>query len=59
MGPDVREKVRSGEPLAVSWMKIPLVDLPLGATEDRVCGTMDMEKALTEGMTGSGEGGTR
>ena len=29
--------------------KIPMVDLPLGATEDRVCGTIDIEKALTEG----------
>ncbi|KAH0445917.1 hypothetical protein IEQ34_025249 [Dendrobium chrysotoxum] len=30
--------------------KIPLVDLPLGATEDRVCGTLDIEKALTQGI---------
>ena len=30
--------------------KIPLVDLPLGATEDRVCGTLDIEKALTQGV---------
>jgi len=27
-----------------------MVDLPLGATEDRVCGTIDIEKALTEGI---------
>lgn len=27
----------------------PMVDLPLGATEDRVCGTIDLEKALTSG----------
>lgn len=33
-------------------MKIPMVDLPLGATEDRVCGTIDIEKALTEGGCG-------
>ena len=26
------------------------VDLPLGATEDRVCGTIDIEKALSEGV---------
>jgi hypothetical protein len=26
---------------------INMVDLPLGATEDRVCGTIDIEKALT------------
>ena len=30
-------------------VKVPInmVDLPLGATEDRVCGTIDIEKALT------------
>lgn len=33
-----------------SFIKIPMVDLPLGATEDRVCGTIDIEKALTEGV---------
>mgnify|MGYP001194121060 CR=1 FL=1 len=27
-----------------------MVDLPLGATEDRVCGTIDIEKALTDGV---------
>lgn len=32
------------------YKKIPMVDLPLGATEDRVCGTIDIEKALTEGI---------
>lgn len=31
-------------------INVPMVDLPLGATEDRVCGTIDMEKALTEGV---------
>jgi magnesium chelatase subunit I len=31
-------------------IKIPMVELPLGATEDRVCGTIDIEKALTEGI---------
>ena len=28
---------------------VPFVDLPLGATEDRVVGTLDFEKALREG----------
>jgi magnesium chelatase subunit I len=28
---------------------VPVVDLPLGATEDRVCGTIDIEAALTKG----------
>ena len=26
-----------------------MIDLPLGATEDRVCGTIDIEKAISEG----------
>lgn len=29
---------------------VPIVDLPLGATEDRVCGTLDIERALVEGV---------
>ena len=29
---------------------VPVVDLPLGATEDRVCGTIDIEQALTSGV---------
>jgi len=36
--------------IQISKAKIPMVDLPLGATEDRVCGTIDIEKALTEGV---------
>jgi magnesium chelatase subunit I len=34
----------------VVFIKVPMIDLPLGATEDRVCGTIDIEKALTEGV---------
>lgn len=29
--------------------RAPMVDLPLGATEDRVCGALDIEKALVSG----------
>jgi magnesium chelatase subunit I len=36
--------------LSISKSKISMVDLPLGATEDRVCGTIDIEKALTKGV---------
>merc|ERR1719310_1600402 len=39
----------NSESLPVGAMKVPMVDLPLGATEDRVCGTIDIEKALTQG----------
>src|SRR5215212_9140371 len=28
---------------------VPIVELPLGATEDRVCGTIDIERALSAG----------
>ncbi|KAK4421182.1 Magnesium-chelatase subunit ChlI, chloroplastic [Sesamum alatum] len=49
-GPEVREKLMRGEELSVVFTKINMVDLPLGATEDRVCGTIDIEKALTEGV---------
>jgi len=36
--------------LPTAFKKVPMVDLPLGATEDRVCGTIDIEKALSEGV---------
>ncbi len=49
MSEEIRLKAQAGESLPVGSMKIPMVDLPLGATEDRVCGTIDIEKALTEG----------
>lgn len=49
-GPEVRDRVMKGEQLPVVSTKINMVDLPLGATEDRVCGTIDIEKALTEGV---------
>ena len=31
-------------------VRVPTVDLPLGATEDRVVGALDLERALTEGV---------
>ncbi len=36
----------TGEPAMVP---VPVVDLPLGATEDRVVGALDLERALTKG----------
>lgn len=50
MSEAVVSKLKNGETLEVDKKKIPMIDLPLGATEDRVCGTIDMEKALTEGV---------
>lgn len=34
----------------VEKIPVPVIDLPLGATEDRVCGTIDIEAALTQGV---------
>jgi magnesium chelatase subunit I len=31
-------------------MPVPVIDLPLGATEDRVVGALDLERALTQGV---------
>ena len=47
---DVREKIESGCDIQKSEKQVPMVDLPLGATEDRLCGTIDIEKALSEGV---------
>jgi magnesium chelatase subunit I len=41
---------KDSDSIETELIKIPMVDLPLGATEDRVCGTIDIEKALTEGV---------
>merc|ERR1711966_433765 len=50
MGNEVKTAIQNGETLETEFVKIPMGDLPLGATEDRVCGTIDIEKALTEGV---------
>nr|YP_009314870.1 Mg chelatase subunit e [Scinaia undulata]SCW23325.1 Mg chelatase subunit e [Scinaia undulata] len=42
--------IRNGELVNTASVNVPMVDLPLGATEDRVCGTIDIEKALNEGV---------
>ena len=39
-----------GKEFKTELINVPMIDLPLGATEDRVCGTIDIEKALTEGV---------
>ena len=36
-------------PLPIEMRPVPVVDLPLGATEDRVVGALDLERALTRG----------
>ena len=39
-----------GEKLVKERFRVPVVDLPLGATEDRVSGAINVERALTEGV---------
>jgi magnesium chelatase subunit I len=50
MSDAVKAALASQQPLTVTKKKVQMVDLPLGATEDRVCGTIDIEKALAEGV---------
>lgn len=50
MSEEIREKLKNDQKIETTKKKISMVDLPLGATEDRVCGTIDLEKALTEGV---------
>lgn len=50
MSETVKTAVENKQELPVAFKKVPMIDLPLGATEDRVCGTIDIEKALTEGV---------
>lgn len=50
MSDEVRQKAVAGAEIPIELKKVQMVDLPLGATEDRVCGTIDIEKALSEGV---------
>nr|YP_009391991.1 Mg chelatase subunit e [Periphykon beckeri]ARW60339.1 Mg chelatase subunit e [Periphykon beckeri] len=46
----VKQQIQNQVNLTTHSIKVPMVDLPLGATEDRLCGTIDIEKALNEGI---------
>nr|AYR05940.1 Mg-protoporyphyrin IX chelatase [Lithothamnion sp.] len=50
MSNEVKSSIENGDKIIQKLINVPMVDLPLGATEDRVCGTIDIEKALTEGI---------
>nr|WP_199300337.1 magnesium chelatase ATPase subunit I [Trichocoleus sp. FACHB-262] len=50
MSDAVKQLVEQQGGVKVAQKKVIMVDLPLGATEDRVCGTIDIEKALSEGV---------
>nr|YP_010619022.1 Mg chelatase subunit e [Pterosiphonia complanata]WAX03035.1 Mg chelatase subunit e [Pterosiphonia complanata] len=46
----VKQQIENKVDVTTEFVKVPMVDLPLGATEDRLCGTIDIEKALNEGV---------
>jgi magnesium chelatase subunit D len=47
---DCLARITAGAGLKRERKTIPVVELPLGATEDRVCGTIDMGRALKDGV---------
>lgn len=46
---ECQSRERSGGKIRAKKSSVPVVDLPLGATEDRVAGTLDIERALRSG----------
>jgi magnesium chelatase subunit I len=46
---ECRERALQGK-LKTEVVSVAVVDLPLGATEDRVVGALDLERALTQGI---------
>ncbi len=46
---ECRERSAGGEQLPVALRRTSFVDLPVSATEDRVVGTLDIERAIKEG----------
>ena len=47
---DCAARLSKVKALARETGPVRVVELPLGATEDRVCGTLDIERALVEGV---------
>lgn len=46
---ECRERARSGHALPSEFRKTPFVDLPVSASEDRVVGALDIERAIQKG----------
>ncbi|MFN2511635.1 MAG: magnesium chelatase ATPase subunit I [Pyrinomonadaceae bacterium] len=46
---ECQKKSDTGEPIEHELSAVVVVDLPLGSTEDRVCGTIDIQRALQQG----------
>ncbi|MEO8936273.1 MAG: magnesium chelatase ATPase subunit I [Burkholderiaceae bacterium] len=43
-------RTKDGKAIRTNLVTAPVVDLPLGATEDRVVGALDLERALSQGI---------
>lgn len=48
--PNCAERLAAGEDLPAEKRRVRVVELPVGATEDRLLGTLDLESALTQGQ---------
>ncbi len=46
---ECKERYANGEDLPVTTRRTPFIDLPISATEDRVVGTIDIERAIKDG----------
>ncbi len=53
---ECRDKYGEGGEIPVETRPVRVIDLPLNATEDRVVGTLDVEKILSEGVKSFDEG---
>jgi magnesium chelatase subunit D len=47
---DCTERLAAGDGLRSARRRVPIVNLPVGATEDRVAGTIDLEEAISKGQ---------
>jgi len=52
-------RLKSGGKLKTEELPVPVVDLPLGASEDRVLGALDLERALSQGIKALRAGSAR
>ena len=48
MSEEVKLKIINKTPIETEYIQTPFVTIPLGATEDRVCGSLDTEKVLKQ-----------
>ncbi|MDR2499686.1 MAG: ATP-binding protein [Treponema sp.] len=48
--PECAEKRRRGETLETEPLRMRVADLPVSATEDRLTGSLDLEKAISQGV---------